>query len=460
MSRRSSIISGSELKRPDDGTKDDIVSAGTETVGEVFDDSIIDLVRDAQTGCPHLLFRQDKTGSLGVRINHRGKVYVPPQLEASLLRSLVLPAGTADYGKASKLFEAINSVFLKAGFPPGVSDTTSFFVFSSWFPDLLPEPPCLLITGARPEGLHLLQLLAPLARRALPPLLAQNITSLAAVLLPRLSPTLLINAETLRHAKLAAWLASGERSSNVIARGKIVNLCTARAIFVGEASETVPSELPILMVNAEPSNGPLPTASPDERSKLALEFQPQLLEYRLRNFAKVRDSTADLPGAPAVVRILARILCASVADAPELQVRARGVLEHQRQAQAKRFWLDPRALVVEAALARCHEPKRQEIRVGELTADVLALFASRGQQRDVEPRKVGAILDSVGISRERFRDGYILQFTDEVRQRLHRLARVYEIPVTQESAAKCAQCLASITAEDSNGGVALKSEIE
>jgi hypothetical protein len=455
MSRHSPPTGSSTFKlggRSNDRLKSDIVSVATETTGEVFDDSIIELIRDAETDCPSLLLCKGKIKTTGPRIEHRGNIYVPAQLEASILRSLVLPAGTADYGNASKLFDSINSVFLEAGFQPDVSETISFFVLSSWFPDLLPQPPCLLIGGSRPEALHLLRILACLARRPLPPLVAPNITALASVLPSGLAPTLLINAETLRPEKLAHCLASDGRSSNVIARGRLVDFCTTRAIFVGEAS-AVPLAQSLFIVNVEPSNGPLPTISSDAQAKLASEFQPLLLEYRLRNFDKVRKSTFDLPGKPAALRIAARVLGACIIDVPELQARAREILEHQAQIYAEQCWLDPRAVVMETALARCHEPEQKQIRVGELTKDVIALFGSRGEKKDMHPRIVGNILRSVGIFPKRLRTGYTFELTNDIRQKLHRLARFYGVVVTEDAAAKCPACLASITGESPKGNV-------
>jgi hypothetical protein len=373
-------------------------------------------------------------------------------LAPSLLRSLTLPAGIADYGTPLKLFDALNSVFLEAGFAPDVSESCCFFVLGSWVAEMLPESMCLPITGARAEGLHLLQILACLVRRPLPPLLAPSITALASLLPNGLAPALLINAETLPPQKLNYWLVAGGKSSNVIVRGRLIDLCKTRAIFIGESFDAMPLEQPLLIVNVEPSSGPLPIIGPDAQAKLTSKFQPQLLEYRRRNLNKIPESMVNLVRVPTAIKILASILNAAIVGVPELQARFDGVLARARHIHAQQLWLDPRGVVVEAALARSHEPNRTEIRVGELTDDVIALLRNRGQKRDIEPRKTGAILTKIGISRERLRDGFTLEFDEETRKKLHRLARVYGIPVTEQGAAKCPECLAAITDEGPSGG--------
>jgi hypothetical protein len=329
------------------------------TSGEIVDDSLIELVANARTGGEELLLCTGEARSKGRRIEHSGHVYVAMQLELSLRRCLSLPAETADYGSTSRLFDAIKSVFLKAGFSLEISETASFFVLASWVAELLPQAPCLLITGARAEGLHLLEVLACLTRRPLPLLAPGSIAALAPVLSTGLAPTLLINAEMLHHEKLGFWLTSTARSARVIVAGKLVDISAARVIFVGESLESPPLDQPMLVVNTETSDGLLPVISRDRQAELASRFQPQLLEYRVRNFVKIRASTADLPGAPAAIRISARILGAIALDAPELQACSRRVLDHLQGIHANQFWLDPRALVIEAALARCHDPGKQ-----------------------------------------------------------------------------------------------------
>jgi hypothetical protein len=82
------------------------------TAGEIFDDSLIELIRNTETGGLKLLVATTgKATSSGPQIEHRGTIYVPLQLEPSLLRSLTLPAGIADYGTPLKLFDALACTF-------------------------------------------------------------------------------------------------------------------------------------------------------------------------------------------------------------------------------------------------------------------------------------------------------------------------------------------------------------
>jgi hypothetical protein len=60
------------------------------------------------------------------------------------------------------LFTAIRDVFRFRGLAEGPALLATHFVFSTWFADCLPLAPCLLITGPRPEGRLLLDLLESL----------------------------------------------------------------------------------------------------------------------------------------------------------------------------------------------------------------------------------------------------------------------------------------------------------
>lgn len=185
----------------------------------------------------------------------------------------------------------------------------------------------------------------------------------------------------------------------------------------------------------------------EQSRKLSAEFQPELLEYRLRNFDKVRKSHFDLPHAATAIRITAGILGAAIAGAPELEAKVRKVLESQQEAYAESLWLDLRSVTIEAALARCHERDRKGFLVGELTKDVMALLAGRGEDMEIASREVGGILRSVGIAGKRQGAGYRIKLTPELRQKVHRLARSFCIPVTAQGAAKCPECLQAITGE-------------
>ena len=421
----------------------------TETTGEVFDDgSIIELLYD-EAHLTNLLLCDGSSRTLARQIHHHGLILRALELEPGLRQSMTLPSGAADYGTSSKLFDSISRVFASAGFAQ-IADALCLFVFSSWFPEFVIEPPLLVVAGPRAEGNCLLQVLACLVRRPLP-LLAPTPGALASIFAARVSPTLLINATTLRPDKILFWLASGAAASNVIVRGKFVDVCTARAIFVGQSLPVAPGQYPMLLVNVEPASESLPVIRTEERRRLSAEFQPQLLEYRLRNFDKVRKSHFDLPHAATAIRIAAGILGAAVAGAPELEAKVRKVLACQQEAYADSLWLDLRSVTIEAALARCHERDRKDFLVGELTNDVMAIFAGRGENIKIASREVGGILRSVGIAGKRQGPGFRIKLTPLLRQKVHRLARSHCIPVTAQGAAKCPECLQAATGEAPKG---------
>jgi hypothetical protein len=144
-------------------------------------------------------------------------------------------------------------------------------------------------------------------------------------------------------------------------------------------------------------------------------------------------------------------LGAAVAGAPELEAKVRKVLERQQEAYAESLWLDLRSVTIEAALARCHERERKDFLVGELTSDVMALLAGRGENSKIESREVGGVLRSIGVAGKRHGRGYRIKLTPELRQKFHRLARSFCIPVTAQGAALCPECLQAITGERPKG---------
>lgn len=423
--------------------------AASETTGEVFDDgSIIELI-DNEKHLPNLLLCDGSSRTLARQIHHHGQVFRALEFEAGLRQSMTLPSGAADYGTSSKLFESLSRVFAAAGFAQ-IADALCLFVLSSWFPEFVIEAPHLALVGPRTECIYLLQILASLVRRPLP-LLAPNPGVLGSICTGGLSPTLLIDGGGLRPGKIDFWLAAGARSSNLIVRGKFVDVCTARVVFVGQSLPATPGHYPMLLVHLEPASGPLPALRAEERRRLTTEFQPQLLEYRLRNFDKVRKSHFDLPQAPTAIRITAAILGAAVAGAPELEAKVRKVLACQQEAYADSLWLDLRCVTIEAALARCHERDRKDFLVGELASDVMALLAGRGENLKIASREVGGVLRSLGVAGKRQGSGYKIKLTFELRRKVHRLARSFGVPVTAQGAANCPECLRTITAEDPEG---------
>jgi hypothetical protein len=422
------------------------LTACTETGGQVFDDCFIELTRDAKTGRLQLFFCKGEVREATHQVIHGDYTFRPLQLDPSLDRSLTLPTHACDYGTSLKLFQAIRDRFRAAGFAD-FADALTLFILATWLTESLIAPPLLVIMGARAEANYLLQLLACLARRSLS-LVEPPRAVLSSVLSNDLSPTLLIRGDRLPPNTAAFWLESALPASSIVVRHQLINTHFARAIFLGESLPARNGDQNALLVELEPAIGRLPGIRAEEMRELSAKFQPQLLEFRLRNFRRVRKAVFDVPKAPTAIRMLAAIFGAAIADVPELREIARRVLDQQQQLYREAVWFDLHAIVVEAALARCHEPGRKNFRVGEIAEDARVLLSTRGDRRKIESRAVGSFLRSLGLAGKRRGSGYTIELSDQIRHRIHSLARSFFIPITEQGAARCPQCLAAAVGDD------------
>ena len=137
-----------------------------ETAGKIFSDGgCIDLIKN-KNGALRLLDSRYKEATESTE--RGGRTYIPLRLPASLLEVLTLPAGRTSYGWTAALFGRIHNLFVDRGISDESAQLFTYSVFSTWFPDLLPIAPYLVITGPRPEANMAIQLLSCLVRHALP----------------------------------------------------------------------------------------------------------------------------------------------------------------------------------------------------------------------------------------------------------------------------------------------------
>jgi len=410
---------------------------------------MIELVVDGERERLNLLLSDGEDCRLAPRIEYRGHVYAPPDIDRSILRALTWPTECKPYGSTDRLFTAVRESFSNHGFPEEVALGTTYGVFASWFPECLPAAPCLAIKGPRPEASLLLQLLGCLVRRALP---LAEVSSAGLSSLPMdLRPTLLIHQEHLSPS--ASRLLFGSSSPNVyVARkGKLLSLYCPRAIYTGDKLGDDLLGDAALHINLAPSRGKLAVLEARTAQEIAWAFQPQLLAYRLRNFSQVRNSQFDIPVFASQIRVLARVLGASIVDAPGLQAGLGPLLKvHQDKIRAER-WLDLRCVTLEGLLCHCHSEEKDRVYVGELTQTVTAIWKLRGETAELEPRAMGPILRSFGLTSKRDSNGWSIRLCTSVRRRIHQLAGDYDVPTMQEGVVRCTHCSEVLAARENPG---------
>jgi hypothetical protein len=128
----------------DSRTENAIIPTTTEILGK----AIIDLVlRDIGTG-PELLLSTRKKHVIGQQVTHDGKTYRVPYIHPSIVQATRLASGISVYGTTQQLIEPLEKLFEKyIGLFASTAQLLVLWVLSTHFPDSVPSPPCLVISG-------------------------------------------------------------------------------------------------------------------------------------------------------------------------------------------------------------------------------------------------------------------------------------------------------------------------
>jgi hypothetical protein len=181
---------------------------------------------------------------------------------------------------------------------------------------------------------------------------------------------------------------------------------------------------------------------------ITANFQPRLLDYRLKHFAKMRDSNFDAPEFGSNLRVHARALGSCIVDASELQTEVAPLLEGQQEVIRANRWIDPQCIAIEALLEQCHldqEPRR--VGVGELADTTTAILATRGETATSKAKEMGNRLRRLGLCPKRDSQGYAIVLNDDVRRQIHGLARDYQLAAVEQAVTSCPHCAEIIAAQ-------------
>ena len=405
-----------------------------ETTGKVFSDGeCIELIKN-KGGSLSLLDSGSKEPTES--IERGGQTYVPFSLPPSLLEVLTLPAGRTPYGSTVGLFGRIYNLFVDRGISDECAMLLTYGVFATWFPDLLPIAPYLFISGPRPEAHMAIRLLSCVVRHALP---LGDLNSAAFRYLPmHIEPTLLVG--NLHSSMYRALSSSSHPHAYLPSKDGFIDLYCAKVVYTGT---TLPEVLPggaVLTINLAPCRRKLPLIDAPTCQAIAADFQPQLLDYRLNNFVKVRDADFDVPAFESDLRVLAHVLGSCIVDAPEVQAGIAPLLQGQQEVLRANRLVDPQCIALEAVLDHCHTtPEPCRVGVAELADTSSRILASRGETPAFEPKHMGRLLRSLGLYPKRDAQGYAFFLTEQFRRQVHRLARDHGITL-EETATACAHC--------------------
>ncbi len=403
-----------------------------ETGGLVFSDgSCLELIKN-DAGQLSLLHSFRKRGAQ--RIKYQRRTYVPPIIHESLSEALTLPHGRVS-SSITDLFIKLCTLFIEPGFSAETGKKLAYWTLSTWFVELLPQAPCLLITGSRPEATLVLQLLNCVVRHGLS---LTDISMSGLRYLPmHLRPTLLINH--LSPSMLKALSASSYPRAYVPTREGVADLYCGKAVYAGTylVNDALDGAFHVHLASF---NGKLPVINDLALRQLAADFQPLLLDYRMRCAAKVRDADFEVPGLRSELRILGRVLGSAIVDAPELQGNLVTILQDYQEEIRVEDLLEEQCIVVEALLSHSHcEPSDHLVYVGQLADTSNGILKDRGSREKLEPKALGCILRKLGFTPKRNAKGFAIRINEDGRHRIHQLAREFQVSATNEGEG-CSHC--------------------
>jgi hypothetical protein len=389
---------------------------------------------------PNLLLWKGGRSEVGPSVGYGGHLYKPSKVDPSFYRAMRLPDRCAAYRSSRSLFDGILDLFtLHLGLPRAQSSLLTYFAISTWLIDRLPVAPGLIIAGSDEElGIGVLRLLGCLCRH---PLLLAEVTASSLRSLPwHFSLTLLLNQPSLRAGVQRLFRASGHHLYLPGSRGSIVDIFGSKAVYSRENSALDKLSGGWINISVTPQSEPRSALDEQAEEEIAKQFQPRLLMYRLKNLGNISDRGVDVSNLTFVTRQLARTLAMCFPEDSRLANEAVQVLQPQDEEVREQRYFDVGCAIVEILLGVIHSGKENEIQVRELTKKVNALLWSRGESLEYSPEEVGWKLRDLDIPRHSNSSGRQVLLGKNIIERVHDLARTYDLLTGQLVASDCPGC--------------------
>jgi hypothetical protein len=337
-----------------------------------------------------------------------------------------VPTCAAPYGSTDDLIHRIQKeIAAQTLLSASTSSLLSFWALSTWFHDALPLAPGLIITGPAFEGDVVLRTLRSFCRY--PVLLTRADTSTLKRLIWVTPPTLLFFDPNISKQMVTIVGCSTSRGYLIESEGKNRDFYCPKAIYLGEQAPLDRMPHCSLHVHLNPARTAVSKIAPSLES-IAQSFQNQLLEYRLKNLARVYNANFEVPTmitpeTGAIVRALGACIVGSVQLPSELISLFGSVADQQRADRST----SPQAVTLEAILNLAHAG-RATILVAEIAAEASGINHARGGRLDYSAEAVGHALKKVGVSTRRLgKAGKGLEMDSPTMTQLHELAAGYGV---------------------------------
>jgi hypothetical protein len=421
---------------------------------ELKDGTPVELLEDPANPNRTLLgIWQGREVHLVDRLEQDGQLFIPLARNSEILRHIRLPKDAKPYDSVQELLRRVEAFISQC---VAVDEQhvaiLADFVISAWFIDRFSVAPYLSVVGLPQSGkTTLLKVLSLICRR---PLLIADITSASFYhACARFMPTMLIDeAESIRgNRTLRHMLRAGTtREVLVVRRNRTFHAFGAKVISSLEPPDdaALNSRCIVIPMSESKSTALVRTDEPAVQQQAA-DLQAQLLRFRFEKYRRVQP--AAVSGDECLrprTRDLMRALTAAHGDVPRSQ-RLLKFFESGQGVQQEP--LDPeRNAVLRALFSMVHlREDFTSVWISDLTEQVNIFLELEGEKLRLKPRKVGAVLTSLGFSSHtRTNSGYVISLNRQDAEKLHQLAACYGVDRTRRSFRgispdKCTLCRAA-----------------
>ena len=404
---------------------------------KLSDGTLLELVEDPTDAKRTLLAlwqkRQDRAIQYVTEFRDGNKVFVPRQRRTQVLKSVRLPNRAVPYYSANSLWEGLEKfisqcVDVREKYIPLIAD----FILTTWFVDRFQVAPYLSVVGLPQSGkTTLLKLLVLLCRR---PLLLGDITESSLYhACSDLMPTILIdecgtikNNRALRHL-----LRIGTTREAVCVRGdQVLQAYGPKVVSWIEPPDDLALNSRFIQIPmSETTRNDLQELKDPKVEETADTLRAQLLQYRLENYHMIR---VDRVNGDDVLRPRTRDIV-QVLSAPTFQnpARSKALLKLIASGEAvPQEALNPEQNAVVRALFSISHGRENyySLQTGKLTEAVNLFLKLAGEHLRMQPRKVGAVLTSLGFcNRTRTNSGWVITLNRGDVEKVHHLAECYGI---------------------------------
>jgi hypothetical protein len=405
-----------------------------QTFGEILPGgAVIELVQSRSGRGVELLRSDAENYEIEPQFREGEIIYTAGYLHPSLLEATRLAHGPAEYGDGGKLFwKIVDLPRHYMGFSREQAALITRAIFGTWLPDCGASPITLCITGMdMNQVMKLFRLLHVLCRRPL------MVAALSANLPFYLHPTLLINVPRMSARAGDFWRASNFRGTFIPGpNGTMRNIACAKIIFCETEAARRAWAPEALFIALPPTCREFASLSEVEEARLAAEYQPQLLLFRLRNLSLMNQSHGSSRPPTFAGFAPGGSLPVCIAENPEIRKALTPLLEaHELDLRASRA-RDPHVASVESAWTPSHKTK--EMSTDAITERVNALLHDRGETLRYNSKEIGWKLRSLGLLSRHNGKRKVVRFTREMRRQIHRLAAQFGLQLPRF--ADCEDC--------------------